>query len=312
MKNTKRPGSTQTTTQTASASQQANSNQQQKKSRFGWTGFADKTLWDWISVLLIPLMVGIGTIVLMNQQNVLSQEQHKSDRNIAEDNRKQDLAIASDQLQESVLKTYRDDIKDLIVNQSLLKSHPGDEVRSLAQSYTYDALRKLEADKNGLLVQFLSDLGLVSSDENNGPIILLERANLTEAKLSETHLSGEDLRWAILSGAELLGADLSGANLDGADLSESYLERANLRGVNLAGANLWNADLENNADLTGAKVDPYHLSEVSSLSGTTMPDGTKCADAKETLNRNEQEQIKNNCIARYKQSYDKDPQKYGG
>jgi len=35
-----------------------------KNIRFKWTGFAGKTLWDWLSVALIPLVIAVATIGL--------------------------------------------------------------------------------------------------------------------------------------------------------------------------------------------------------------------------------------------------------
>src|SRR5712691_5237162 len=43
-----------------------------------WTGFTDKTPWDWlnlIGVLLVPLMIGVFTIATTIQQNQISQQQ---------------------------------------------------------------------------------------------------------------------------------------------------------------------------------------------------------------------------------------------
>jgi hypothetical protein len=46
--------------------------------------FAGKTLWDWISLLLIPLLIGIGTIVVTyrqtDAQEALSMQLHQSDQ----------------------------------------------------------------------------------------------------------------------------------------------------------------------------------------------------------------------------------------
>jgi hypothetical protein len=45
----------------SSLNNQASPVQQPKKHRIG---FADKTLWDLLTVFLVPLMIGIGTIVV--------------------------------------------------------------------------------------------------------------------------------------------------------------------------------------------------------------------------------------------------------
>src|SRR6266851_7585928 len=85
-----------------------------KKSR---TGFAGKTLWDWLNlmaVFLIPLMIGVFTLAITLQQNQISQKQHDSDQ-----------AIASDQQQATILKAYFDDMTDLMLNHGLRQSKTG-------------------------------------------------------------------------------------------------------------------------------------------------------------------------------------------
>jgi uncharacterized protein YjbI with pentapeptide repeats len=112
-----------------------------------------------------------------------------------------------------------------------------------------------------------------------------------------------------LRGADLAGANLKGIRIFSADLEEVNLAYANLEGANLQsepGANLYNAKLLNanlknanlrgadlsNADFTGAILDGVDLananlsgaqsnsgvpdfSKAKSLSGATMPDGSR-------------------------------------
>jgi uncharacterized protein YjbI with pentapeptide repeats len=112
----------------------------------------------------------------------------------------------------------------------------------------------------------------------------LEGATLSSANLSKADLSLVDLAEASLGNANLIGADLSGANLYKATLREADLSGANLTGTHLEGATLAKADLSgadltgaylNGADLTGAKVTDKQLSQAASLTGATLPDGTK-------------------------------------
>src|SRR5690348_10747256 len=70
-----------------------------------WLGLQDKTLWDWLSLLLVPLLIGLGTIWVTAQQtttqNAVSQQlhssdqrQHESDQKVAQQARYDDLLRA--------------------------------------------------------------------------------------------------------------------------------------------------------------------------------------------------------------------------
>src|SRR5437773_10977437 len=76
---------------------QSPSSPSSRRSKTPWTDWrvAGKSLWEWMSLLLIPLLVGLGTIWVTNQQtiqqNALAQQlhirdeqTHKSDQEIAQ------------------------------------------------------------------------------------------------------------------------------------------------------------------------------------------------------------------------------------
>lgn len=88
------------------------------------------------------------------------------------------------------------------------------------------------------------------------------------------------LAWVDLSGAYLEGDNM----LDGADLRE--------------------------ANMLDAKVTPDQLASTTFIAGATLPDGTRCSEAKNWRDMREQDQIKQKCVAQYKQNYDKDPTRY--
>lgn len=252
-----------------------------------------KTWWDWLPLilqglgaLLIPVAIFVGTTSFSAQQNKTSQQ------------------IAADQQQETTLKTYLDDISDLLLNHGLSLSKPGDEVRQVARERTLTAFRRLDASRNRIVVQFLRDANLLTG---KNAII-----DLTAADLENDDLRGADLVKVYFSAfdpGEPAGqgyvrqpttANLSGANLSGANLSEANLIEANLSGANLSGAKLQNADLRQadlqGADLSGAYLVGADFSAIffgadlrganlrgalggnldgANLSGAIMPDGSK-------------------------------------
>jgi hypothetical protein len=105
----------------------------QKKPLLAWTGLSDKTLWDWLQLLIIPavLAAAVAWFNLAQTQISLqaSQKQHDTD-----------VQIASDQQREDVLVAFENDISDLLLNHNLLSSKDGDEVRVVARARTLTAL----------------------------------------------------------------------------------------------------------------------------------------------------------------------------
>ena len=265
---------------------------------FSWTGFGDyakptgvdergKTLWDWLDLLIIPAVLAFGALWF-------NRAERKSEREIA-DNR----------LREETLQAYLHRITDLLLKEDLRKSKEGDEVRAIARARTLATLRRLDGERNKILLEFLQESGLTNKDD---PIIHLRGANLSKtdlsrnvllidlvgADLSEANLSGTTLLAASLSGtklyrvnlseailftADLREADLREANLSGANLSAAKLVEANLCGANLCGAFLTGTDLCF-ANLSGAYFNGADLS-LADLSGAYL-DKTDLLNARVT------------------------------
>jgi uncharacterized protein YjbI with pentapeptide repeats len=292
----------------------------QGKASNRWIGFSGRTLWEWLNllgVLAVPFVVTlIGlyfTQQVTEQQALVGERQHQTDLRIAQDNRQNDLKIANDQQQETTLKTYLDDMSDLLLNHNLHSSKLGDEVREVARERTLTTLRRLKADRNKVVLQFLQDAHLIgmknafidlsradmSGDDLRG--VNLNSVNLIGANLNGASLSGASLYKATLVLATLSGANLESANLESANLSEASLYGANLSeaslyGANLSGASLHGANLSgaslygahtgianlsdadlSDADLYSTTVTQEQLAQAYSLKGAIMPDGTKHA-----------------------------------
>src|SRR6266566_7879794 len=194
-----------------------------------WTGFAGyspptpqyqrgKTLWDWLQLLFIPILLAIGGYWF-------NQIQKSRDESAAAQRDKTEREIAADNQREVALQAYLDKMSELILEKKLRDSAEEDEIRNIARVRTLTVLRRLDPIRKASVIQFLHESGLINKDKR---II---------------NLRGADLSGAILSRANLCEANLSTANLRGANLSRADLSRANLRIANLSGANLSGADL---------------------------------------------------------------------
>ena len=158
-----------------------------------------KTLLNWLELLTVPAMLGVGAWYLTRQE------------------RRNELEIAYERNQDTFLQSYLDKMSDLLLEKNLKeeKANEYSPVRDVAQVRTVTALRKLDRYRRNIIIRFLRDAELLDS--------LLVSSSLQEADLS---------------GTNLYEANLSGTNINKADLSGVNLWKTNLGGVLLSGANL--------------------------------------------------------------------------
>ena len=267
----------------------------------------DKPLWEWLGLLIVPVVLAIGGYLFNSSQNRATQRD------------------AERRAQADALQAYLDHLSELMLHDDkpLRESKEGDEVRTLARARTVTLMARLddgldegESLGKGYVLRFLSESELIKRGGNfwEKPVVPVQGANLSRAHLRGADLKNSDLHLAYLTGSNLFRAnlneaDLRWANLSGADLREVNLSNgagfyndpqsvslmgelfgedlqrslneslADLRGANLSGADLSGADLSG-ADLRGAKgmTNEELEQQVGSLEGATMPDGQKYED----------------------------------
>src|SRR5215203_6580531 len=210
----------------------------------GWTGFGDKTVWDWLqllSALAIPVVLAAAGLWFTAQQDARQQ-------NVEDERAKAERKLAEQRAQDEALQAYLNQIGTLLLEKDLRKAQQDSEVRTLARARTLTVLERLDPSRKTAVMQFLNEAQLIQRVEGSEPIITLSGANLSGANLLHINLSGTKLRRADLSAANLnyanlRDADLSDANLHYADLSRAFLIEADLSSTYLSHANLFDADL---------------------------------------------------------------------
>ncbi len=242
-----------------------------------WTGFTQrpipntsqyqpaKTLWDWMQLLIVPLVLAVGVIII----------NHVLDRN--------SRYRAEDRRREDELQAYFDKMSELLLKEHLRKSNADAEVRDIAQARTLAVLERFDAPRRESVIKFLYGSGLIKNDVDNA-IIDLKGANLSRIDLRWTDLSKIDLHGTNLSYADLRMADLSGANLseailyrtkgraailNRAILNRAILTKAALSYARLSGANLSNAKLSG-ADLRFAYLGEDHDGNITILENADL------------------------------------------
>src|SRR5690606_32582437 len=197
--------------------------------RFGrWTGFHEKSLLDYIQIIVLPF-------VLIAGGQLVSQAVNASAR-----------AQALEDAQEQRLQEYLNQMASLALDRALLDTEVlpagGVIIREVARAQTLTALAGMDGPRKRFVVTFLYELGLVNGNE---PLILMNTSDLSEADLV-----GAELFAVNLSGARLADAALDGARLTSAMMNRAELNHASLRRALLVDTRLNQADLRL-ADLTG-------------------------------------------------------------
>jgi uncharacterized protein YjbI with pentapeptide repeats len=264
-----------------------------------WSGFGStqlpkdnraKTLWDWMELLIVPTILAGGAFWLNEsaraREHLQTERQKETDRDAsaaraaidraaAEERAALDRELAADQLHETSLQSYLDQMSELMLTRTLLQSSQDDEVRGLARIRTLTALRRLDPARSAIVIGFLHDAKLLAPLSRGFLLkpedfvgINLHGATLYRLDLKEINLSLANLRGAILmelnlQSAILVQCDMSHANLrfsqlDNAFLTNANLTRASMLRVNLSGATMTDVDASGAfmfaADLGGAKL----------------------------------------------------------
>jgi hypothetical protein len=218
-----------------------------KQSRWGFRG---KTVWDWMALLIVPLvLVVIGLLFTLLQdarQQDIEDRRAQQAQKIENQRAKAERELAVQRAQDEALQAYLDQMGGLLLERDLRASEEDSEVRTLARARTLTVLGRLDPSRKTAVMQFLAEAKLLQKVEGRGAIITVSGADLSGANLTD---AADDLR----------GADLSGADLSGANLSDAYLK---------------NADLNHAKGVTEKQLEK----QARTLEGATMPNGQKYED----------------------------------
>jgi hypothetical protein len=89
-----------------------------------WSGWKDKKLWDWMTLLIVPLSLAVIASLFGNQE------------------RKTDRDIAAEQHQQELLQDYFDRISKLILDKQLDDSESAGRIRGIARVLTLSRGRR--------------------------------------------------------------------------------------------------------------------------------------------------------------------------
>lgn len=251
-----------------------------------------KTLWDWMSVLGVPLSLALLGVWFQRREQERVNEQVQLERERAEQQATLEREIATANQREEALQAYFDRLSTLLIDQNLIavaarvkkaketaeaqQDTAIDEQKELLsaavdviRARTLSILRQFRADgeRKSSVIRFLIEAEAIDKLNLNLSCADLSHADVCHASLGHANLSSAHLNNANLSGANLGGANLGGADFSGADLSSAHLGGANLSFAMFSGANL------SGANLNGAKNCTEEQLSSARLCRTKLPEG---------------------------------------
>jgi hypothetical protein len=174
---------------------------------------ADKTYWDWLKVLILPVVIAIlGSLG--------------------------GAWFARQRARDTALQAYLEKMSDLLIDKQIHREHRRyADTRVTARARTLAVLSQLDGKRKRTVLLFLREARLINRQWHirDGRkiyprIVGLRNADLNNARLRGIQLISTDREEAVsLEGAILRGADLRWADLEGADMRGADLRSADMR-----------------------------------------------------------------------------------
>jgi uncharacterized protein YjbI with pentapeptide repeats len=198
-----------------------------------WTGFGKyddlkqgprfKTLWDWLDLLIIPLVLS-GVAWFVKSSNEASNVKKENERS-----------------KNNILDNYITVMTELVLNRKIISSEEDYRIAAIARTRTILALENLDGSRKGQVIQFLYETSLISAN----PIIDLNGMNIRDAEINNIVLTDAEIRGAYFNNSSLINANLEGAILIGSDFENSNLSGTKLKNTDLSFVNFTKAKLTN-------------------------------------------------------------------
>jgi hypothetical protein len=239
-----------------------------------WTGFGERKLWDWQTLLFVPvtvaLIASLLTLYQTTRQNEIETQRSTKAQQLEALRAKEAQELEALRAERITVQAYLEHMGMLLLEKDLRTKDENSDVRLLARARTLAVLDAVSGDRKVRVLEFLYETELIQfGPRDKLPVISLRFADLRETSLG---------RRFILRNADLDRADLTKAKLPDAKLFNAKLPQADLREADLSGTDLSEADLSG-ADLSNAKgVTCQQTEQAKSLEGATMPDGQKYED----------------------------------
>ncbi|CAM4813991.1 unnamed protein product [Rotaria magnacalcarata] len=228
-----------------------------------------------ISSLLLPVMLGIFTVVItVNQQNATKQ-QREEDQKAAEENRRVERDIAAERYRDDIFDAYIKGIGQLFekYNGSLISNRVP---MTLARAKTLNIFRRLDPQRNIRIIRFLHESEQLSGTREQISLDLstaelpgidfrhlaIYRKQLDNISLASTFLSNATfidvgMKHVNFSRTRFNDSSWSSAQLENAEFTFAELHNVNFLSARLNFVNFSNTSFNNNSVNFRNAVMPY-------------------------------------------------------
>lgn len=189
-----------------------------------WMGFRGKSLWDWLSLLAVPALIGFATVLINAAQADIERL------------RQQELSVQS----------YIDRISELALDPRAL-SNP-QKSTAIGRAQTTAILHVTDKERTGRVLRFLQEMGLLQQYA-----VTFENLDFSNAEMKGLQMDNMDFEGSNLRGSDLENGSFKNADFEEADLRYADLEDADFRGASFEEALIKGADL-GRTDLRGADL----------------------------------------------------------
>ncbi|CAF1392815.1 unnamed protein product [Didymodactylos carnosus] len=237
-----------------------------------------------LAALLVPLTIGIFTVVATFQENYVDKQNRLTDLEIAAQQRDHEQQQAKELQIQTAYVAYIKEMGDLLLKSD--KNLSKDELKNrriIIRAKTLSTLRQLDPQRKTHLIQFLHEAGLLH--KNRKPIDL-DGADLSNTNFSGSEVLGLNLNYVSLSYVTLINATFINVDLESADFSwsvltygsfiNSYLDGANFSHCEMAYSYFNDVSVDNtifsDVNLTGTKANSWDFPR--RIINSLLSDGT--------------------------------------
>jgi uncharacterized protein YjbI with pentapeptide repeats len=257
-----------------------------------------------IASILIPVMIGLFTLVLAWQEHVQGQANRQNDIKIAnnertaqirleEFRRDQDRQLAATIQMDNVLSRFFQEMSELILENNITFTDENMR-KTFVRPKILATLRQLDPARKSSIIKYLYDSMLLSGDNNSLDLSGADLSNIDlgysfrfKGKFAERIFSTMSMHSLSLPDVRLVNAsfanlylswsnfersDLTGANFRGTSLHNAIFHQTNLSFTNFTDAVTALVDFEE-ADLTGSNLNKEQLDAAFSSYGARLPNG---------------------------------------
>lgn len=276
--------------------------------RWSWTGLpADlgdpatgrpsapaKTLWDWLQLLIVPLVLAVAAFGL-------NAAQADRDRQSEQSRAERELQVARDEGRERSLHSYIARMSELILDRRLrvggaVSPAHRTNAQMLARTLTLVELHQMDGRRKAVILQFLWETALIRQKSRwvrragsrwweyagqlTYPIVNLAGADLRGLRMEGMQLSPVNASQAYAIGnrrgmhqtrvgVDLRGTELEGASFRGTNLANAAFNEANVRDVDFGGAYMV-ATVFDQSCLNGTSFRGAHLGQEDLVPATSI------------------------------------------